>query len=53
MRVHPADHGSAGTFHLLVGLIGVAHLIAGGLMIWFHLGAARRHWDELKKGEKN
>ncbi len=44
--VHPASERSAAVFHSWLASIGLAHVIGGIAMIWFHLIAAKKHWDD-------
>lgn len=43
---HPASERTACYFHGWLALIGLAHVVGGLAMIWFHGDSARRHWAD-------
>lgn len=43
---HPASERAACWFHAGFALIGVAHVLGGIAMVWFHGTGAYRHWQD-------
>lgn len=43
---HPVNERKAAIFHAVVGLLGVAHVVGGLAMCWFHYVAAAKHWRD-------
>lgn len=46
MSYHPVSHRKATVFHGKLAAIGVAHVLLGGMMIWFHGICMRNHWRD-------
>lgn len=47
---HPAGEGKSGLFHVGFAAIGLAHVLGGVLMIWFHGVAGWRHAKDWWRG---
>ena len=48
---HPVSERGAFWFHLGFAVIGVAHIVGGIAMAWFHGVGAKRHYDDIGTDE--